>query len=95
MAGAEDELQRIQLALSTTAHELRNPAAVVLTLAEELRSDRASLDEELVDELLSTIIRQAGVIDRITADLLTITRPEKTAVTMNSQPVELPASRDR
>ncbi len=56
--------------LATFAHEVRGPLAVVIGLAETLRSRGRELDTEAVDDLLARVVRAARSADRMTTDLV-------------------------
>ena len=53
--------------LSSVAHELRNPIAVIRALAQTLSLSRDRLSEDEVNECLSRLLRQA---DRLGHDLV-------------------------
>jgi signal transduction histidine kinase len=65
-----DEADLLRRSIATAAHEIRNPVSILAAAAEAL------LDEEIndgieQDRMLGLIMRQAHLLDAITADLLT------------------------
>lgn len=74
-------------ALPRAAHELRSPAIALNLLAGELA--RPQDDPETSGRLLEAIVRQAGVIDRLTTDLLTASHAKRGALTVHCRPLLL------
>ncbi|HEV7204472.1 MAG TPA: HAMP domain-containing sensor histidine kinase [Jatrophihabitans sp.] len=74
-------------ALPRAAHELRSPAIALNLLAGELA--RPQDDPETSRRLLEAIVRQAGVIDRLTTDLLTASHAKRGALTVRRAPLQL------
>jgi signal transduction histidine kinase len=69
-AEPSDEADLLRRSIATAAHEIRNPVSILAAAAEAL------LDEEInegveKDRMLAMIMRQAHLLDAITADLLT------------------------
>ncbi len=67
---SSDEADLLRRSIATAAHEIRNPVSILAAAAEAL------LDEEITegveqDRMLELIMRQALLLDAITADLLT------------------------
>jgi signal transduction histidine kinase len=67
---SSDEADLLRRSIATAAHEIRNPVSILAAAAEAL------LDEEIndgieQDRMLGLIMRQAHLLDAITADLLT------------------------
>lgn len=83
---ALDELYR---AVATAAHELRNPAIAITVLSDELRTANRRGDALAVEQLLSAITRQAGVVDQVTSDLLTSTHARRGSLVVQPQPMPL------
>ena len=83
---ALDELYR---AVATAAHELRNPAIAITVLSDELRLAHRRGDTHTVEQLLTAITRQAGVVDQVTSDLLTSTHARRGSLLVQSQPMPL------
>ncbi|MXG89736.1 ATP-binding response regulator [Nocardioides flavescens] len=61
----------LRRAIATTAHEIRGPVAVLCGIAESIAADGATMSEAQRQRLMSSVTRQARVLDSITADLLT------------------------
>lgn len=74
-------------ALPRAAHELRSPAIALNLLAGELA--RPQDDPETSSRLLEAIVRQAGVIDRLTTDLLTASHAKRGALSVRRMPLLL------
>ena len=68
---AGEDVGLLRRAIATTAHEVRGPVAVLCGIAEALAWDGADIDEEQSQRLMASVARQARILDRITADLLT------------------------
>lgn len=66
----EREVERLRRAIATTAHELRNPVAVLSGVAAAMDDDAISLNAEQRRRLLAAVRRQAGILERLTDDLL-------------------------
>ena len=69
----EDEAQRTFLA--TVSHELRTPISYVTGYSEAI--ERGFIEEEKLTETIHLIAREANRMQRITTDLLTLARNEK------------------
>ncbi len=66
-----DDVGLLRRAIATTAHEVRGPVAVLCGIAETLAWDGSEMEEAQSQRLLASVARQARILDRITADLLT------------------------
>jgi signal transduction histidine kinase len=86
---ASGEMERVQSALATAAHELRGPATVLLAMSELLSVDRESLDEETFSQMLDAIARQAHVLDRVTGDLLSSTQSQRGVLRVDIEPTQV------
>ena len=75
--------------LARAAHELRNPAIALTVLADELAAHRDGLTGELVDRIVTAIVRQAGILDQVTTDLLTSSHVRRGSLVVNPRPVAL------
>jgi signal transduction histidine kinase len=82
-------LAHVTSALAVAAHELRGPAAILVTVADLLSADIGSMSCAEIASLLDTIRRQAFVLDRITSDLAVSTRPEHHALDVTPAVVEV------
>jgi signal transduction histidine kinase len=87
--GGASEIDQLRAALATAAHELRSPATILAGLSQTLRTRRERLDAGTVDQLLDAIVRQATVLDRLTADLLTTSQLHRGTVSVDPRPVLL------
>src|SRR5438874_340993 len=74
--------------LRSVSHDLRTPLASIRAVASDLR-DGAAYDEETRAELLETVCDEAERLDRIVANLLSLSRIEAGALTPDRQAVAL------
>jgi signal transduction histidine kinase len=86
--GAE-EATRLRQALSTTAHEIRNPVTVLVGVAHTIDESNEKLTEEQRNHLLGAVVRQASVLDRVTEDLLTAGQARAGSITVECRPFPL------
>lgn len=86
-SSAED-IGVLRRAIATTAHEIRGPVAVLCGIAESIVSDGDQMSERQVARLMSSVTRQARVLDTITADLLTAAEIQRGSLRLDPQPVE-------
>lgn len=75
--------------IARTAHELRNPVITLGMIVDQLLGHRATMAPETVDELLHAMLRQVGVLDRLTDDLLTSNAARRGALVVHPIPLEL------
>jgi len=61
----------LRRATAATAHEIRHPASTILGIAESLEAAGSSLSDEQQRRLIGSVVGQARLLDRVTADLLT------------------------
>ena len=83
--------------LRSVSHDLRTPLASIRAVASDLR-DGTAYDEDTRIELLATVCEEAERLDRIVANLLSLSRIEAGALTPDRQAVavdELVADRVR
>jgi signal transduction histidine kinase len=73
--------------INVAAHELRTPIQPVLGLAEVLRSKTGNIEQ--YNELIDAIIRNARRLQRLTEDILDVTRIESNSLTLNKQQFNL------
>ena len=71
------EISRIRSAIAATAHEIRNPVSTLLGVAQMLSSKADLLTPAVQTQLLTSLGRQAHVLDRVTADLLTAAQADR------------------
>ena len=69
-AESSDEADLLRRSIATAAHEIRNPVSILAAAAEALLDEEIS-DGVEQDRMLGLIMRQAHLLDAITADLLT------------------------
>jgi two-component system sensor histidine kinase KdpD len=74
--------------LRSVSHDLRTPLASIRAVASDLR-DGTTYDEETRTELLETVCDEAERLDRIVANLLSLSRIEAGAMTPDRQAVDL------
>lgn len=84
-----DEAEEQHRLLARAAHELRNPTIALTVLADELAAHREELTGELVDRIVTAIVRQAGILDQVTTDLLTSSHVRRGSLVVNPRPVLL------
>ncbi|GAC1610371.1 MAG: hypothetical protein NVS3B26_16770 [Mycobacteriales bacterium] len=65
------EVGQIRAAIAATAHEIRNPVATLLGMTQLLSTEAGRISPDVQKQMLSSLGRQARVLDRVTADLLT------------------------
>jgi signal transduction histidine kinase len=68
---ASDHADLLRRAIATTAHEIRNPVTVLIGVADTLRDRGDALSDDQRKRLRGAVVRQARMLDSITADLLT------------------------
>jgi signal transduction histidine kinase len=83
------DIDQLQDAMATAAHELRSPATILVGLAHTLSRRRTALEEVTVLQLLDAIVRQARVLDRVTSDLLTASQSSRGTVSVAVEPMPL------
>ena len=83
-----DEVGKLRSAIATTAHEIRGPVAVLCAVAETLAdAEEGDLDAAQQERLMSSVGRQARMLDSITADLLTAAQIQRG--TLRVEPLNL------
>lgn len=85
---ASDDVGMLRRAISTTAHEIRGPVAVICGIAETIGWSASEIDSAQRDKLLGSVARQARVLDSITADLLTAAQIQRGTLRIDLRPVE-------
>ena len=85
---AEVDQQRAAL-LRSVSHDLRTPLATIRAVATDLRSDTV-YDEDTRTELLGLVSDEAERLDRLVANLLSMSRIEAGAFAPDRQAVDLP-----
>jgi signal transduction histidine kinase len=94
LAAAQAEVELMRSAVATAAHELRTPSTVLIGLAQTLIRRRDQLAPDRANELLDAIVRQATVLDRLTADLLISAQADRGELSAYLEQIDLvPATR--
>lgn len=75
--------------INVAAHELRNPIQPILGLTEVLRTIKKEDPNSRQEDLLDVIIRNAKRLQRLTDDILDVTRIENQALQINKEQFEL------
>jgi signal transduction histidine kinase len=82
--------------INIAAHELRTPIQPIIGLSEVLRSKKGSYvlggmenEQQMHDEFLDVIIRNAKRLGRLTQDILDITKIESQSLTINREKFSL------
>ncbi|MAS55364.1 MAG: hypothetical protein CMJ44_12220 [Pimelobacter sp.] len=85
---AAEDVGLLRRAIATTAHEVRGPVAVLCGIAETLAWDGGSMDDGQQERLMSSVARQAKILDQITADLLTAAQIQRGTLRVDLQVIE-------
>lgn len=83
-----EDIGVLRRAIATTAHEIRGPVAVLCGIAESIVNEGEEMSEQQVHRLMSSVTRQARVLDSITADLLTAAEIQRGSLRLDPQAVE-------
>ena len=83
-----EDIGALRRAIATTAHEIRGPVAVLCGIAESITHGGDDLGEHEVHRLMSSVTRQARVLDSITGDLLTAAEVQRGSLRLDRQPIE-------
>ena len=86
---AADDLAWLRSAVAGAVHEIRNPTVVIAGAVAALLAKDRTPAPELREELLAAIARQARLLDRATADLLTAAQVDRGGVRVDSRPFAL------
>jgi two-component system, OmpR family, sensor histidine kinase VicK len=73
--------------INIAAHELRTPIQPILGLAEVLSSKKGSIEQ--YNELIDAIIRNARRLEKLTEDILDVTRIESQLLTLNKEKFDI------
>lgn len=85
---AAEDVGLLRRAIATTAHEIRGPVAVICGIAETMGWSSAEMDEQQRERLMSSVARQARLLDSITADLLTAAQIQRGTLRIDVQVVD-------
>ena len=75
--------------VSSISHDLRTPLTAILTSATSLRTYGDRFSHEVRTDLAQTIAEEAARLDRIVTNILSITKIEADALTVDLRPVQL------
>ena len=81
-----EDVGLLRRAIATTAHEIRGPVAVLCGIAETL--SWGEVDGAQRQRLMGSVGRQARILDRITADLLTAAQIQRGTLRLDLQDVD-------
>jgi signal transduction histidine kinase/ActR/RegA family two-component response regulator len=84
-----EDVGLLRRAIATTAHEVRGPVAVLCGIAETLSWEGDAMAPEQTRRLMDSVARQARILDRITADLLTAAQIQRGTLRIDHQVVQL------
>jgi signal transduction histidine kinase len=83
-----EDIGVLRRAIATTAHEIRGPVSVLCGIAESIIKLGDEMSEQQLNRLMSSVTRQARVLDSITADLLTAAELQRGSLRLDPQAVE-------
>ena len=86
--------EMLRRAIATTAHEIRNPVTVLVGIADTMRDRGDDLTDELRARLRASVVRQARLLDGMTADLLTAAQAHRGTLRVDLERVEVKAVLD-
>jgi two-component system sensor histidine kinase KdpD len=75
--------------LNAVSHDLRTPLTTIKTTASSLQDPAVSVDSEVRDELLGTIVGEADRLNEMVANLVDLGRIEADVVEIQATPVHL------
>lgn len=87
LEASSDEIVELRRTVATAAHEIRGPVAVLNALAETI-THHTIADRLQRDRLMSSVARQAKVLDGITGDLLVTAQAERGALRIEPRAVD-------
>lgn len=83
-----EDVAMLRRAIATTAFEIRGPVAVLSGVAETMAWSEGDLGEEDRTRLMGSVARQARLLDRITADLLTVAQIQRGTLRVDMEAVD-------
>ncbi|GAA1913174.1 ATP-binding response regulator [Nocardioides marmoribigeumensis] len=86
-----DDVERLRTALARTAHELRNPVAVLVGISEAVRVGYDRLSDGQRDHLRAALRRQSDILQRLTNDLVTAVQVERGGLSVELEAVDVAA----
>ncbi len=87
MADTDSGAHRLRRAIVTTAHEIRTPVTVLTGVVEAFEDSELSATHQR--RLLTSVRRQAGLLEGITADLLTAAQADRGTLRVDPQPLDV------
>lgn len=87
-AGASESVDELRRTVAVTAHEIRGPVTVLKALAETLANQDVADDPAQRAALMSSVARQARLLDGITGDLLVTAQTERGTLRLDRAPVD-------
>lgn len=85
---SSDDTGILRRAIATTAHEIRGPVAVLCGIAESISQAGTEMSDAQRQRLMSSVTRQARMLDSITADLLTAAEIQRGELHLDPQKVD-------
>jgi signal transduction histidine kinase len=85
---SSEDVDTLRRNVATTAHEIRGPVTVLNALAETLGHQDVADDPRQRDRLMSSVARQARMLDGITGDLLVTAQVERGTLRLDRSPVD-------
>jgi len=85
---SSEDIGILRRAIATTAQEIRGPVAVLCGVAESITSAGNEMSDAQRQRLMSSVTRQARMLDSITADLLTAAEIQRGTLHLDPQPVD-------
>jgi signal transduction histidine kinase/DNA-binding NarL/FixJ family response regulator len=85
---SSEDLGILRRAIAMTAQEIRGPVAVLCGIAESIAQDGDDMTDAQRQRLMSSVTRQARLLDSITADLLTAAEIQRGTLHLDLQSVD-------
>jgi signal transduction histidine kinase/DNA-binding NarL/FixJ family response regulator len=83
-----EDVGKLRRAIATTAHEIRVPVSVLCGIADTITQDGVTLDDIQRAGLMSSVARQARMLDALSADLLTTAQIQRGTLRLDLQEVD-------
>lgn len=85
---SSEDIGILRRAIATTAQEIRGPVAVLCGVAESITAAGHEMSDAQRQRLMSSVTRQARMLDSITADLLTAAEIQRGTLHLDPKPVD-------
>ena len=85
---SSEDIGILRRAIATTAQEIRGPVAVLCGVAESITEAGHEMSDAQRQRLMSSVTRQARMLDSITADLLTAAEIQRGTLHLDPKPVD-------